>query len=97
MDLSFAALGWLHRSAHAVGSGRFPEAVLRCRFYLEQAAAHAATPADFAVLRGLTASLEDLIEADADAQRLLEESVSGIIEACASDADRLLGTTEEAA
>lgn len=96
MELSFATLGWLHRSAHAVGGDRFDETVQRARFYLRKAAAHAGTPADNAVIDGLAASLAGLVEADAGARRLLADSVSGIAEACAAEAGQLLNTIEGA-
>lgn len=76
MDLSFAALGWLNRAAQAAGSIRFTETARRARFYLVQAARHATTPAELAVITGLTASLEGLTKADADAKELLLESLS---------------------
>ena len=76
MDLSFAALGWLNRAAQAVGSPRFTEAVTRSRFYLERARGHAFTPAECALITGLASSLQGLIEADVEARRLLEESLS---------------------
>ena len=93
-DLSFASLGWLLRSAHAVGSERFDEAVRRSRFYLEKAAGHAATPAEAAVIDGLAASLDGLVRADADARQLLTESVAGIADACAMELTQFLETIE---
>lgn len=96
MELSFAALGWLQRSAQAVGSDRFPEALQRSRFYLEKAAGCAVTPAEAAVINSLTAAVGDLFQADADARRLLDDSVTGIADACAADIDQLLETTEGA-
>ena len=74
-DLTFAALGWLNRAAQAVGAIRFTESIKRARFYLERAASHAVTPAEVAVITGLTSSLQGLIQADADARALLEESL----------------------
>ena len=76
MEVSFAALGWLNRAAQAVGSIRFTEAVTRSRFYLDRARKIAATPAELAVITGLAASQRGLIEADAQARELLEESLS---------------------
>lgn len=96
MDLSFAALGWLHRCAQAVGGDRFDETVRRSRFYLEKAAGHAATPAETAVISGLAAALDALIRADADARHLLGDSVSEIAEACAAEIAQLFETTEGA-
>ena len=96
MDLSFAALGWLYRSANAVGSDRFAETVHRSRFYLDKAAGHAATPAEAAVVTGLNASLDALIQADADARQLLADSVAAIADTCAAEIDQLLETTEGA-
>lgn len=96
MELNFAALGWLQRSAQAVGSDRFPETLQRSRFYLEKAACHAATPAEAAVITGLAASVDALLQADVDARQLLDDSVSGIADACAAELDQLLETTEGA-
>lgn len=76
MDHSFAALGWLHRAAQAVGANRFTESTTRARFYLEKAAGHAVTPAEVAVITGLTSSLQGLNQANAEARALLEESLS---------------------
>lgn len=75
MDVTFAALGWLNRTAQAVGSERFAEAVTRSRFYLNRARKIAGTPAELAVITGLASSLPGLIEADAQARGLLEESL----------------------
>lgn len=96
MEHSFAALGWLNRCAGAVGSDRFEETAHRTRFCLAKAAGHAATPAETAVVAGLAASLEAVIEADADARRLLAESVAGIADACAAETTHLLTTIEGA-
>ena len=76
MELSFAALGWLARAAAAAGGIAFTEALQRARFNLKRAAGYAATPAEVAVITGLTSSLQGLIEADAEARKLLEESLS---------------------
>lgn len=89
VDLSFAALGWLHRASIAVGSDRFTETLHRSRFYLTQAAAHAATPAELAMIAGLSASLDGLIQADANARELLSDSVTGIADACAAEIEQL--------
>lgn len=94
MELSFGALGWLCRSANNVGSDRFAESVARSRFYLERTACHAATPAEAAIVDGLAASLDALIQADADARELLGESVTGIADACAAESDQLLETID---
>ena len=75
MDVTFAALGWLNRTAQAVGSERFAEAMTRSRFYLDRARNIAATPAELAVITGMAASQQGLIEADAQARELLEESL----------------------
>ena len=75
MDVTFAALGWLNRTAQAVGSERFAEAMTRSRFYLDRARTIAATPAELAVITGMAASQQGLIEADAQARELLEESL----------------------
>ena len=78
MEVTFAALGWLNRTAQAVGSERFAEAVTRSRFYLDRARNLAATPAELAVITGMASSLPGLIEADVQARELLEESLSDI-------------------
>ena len=75
MDVTFAALGWLNRTAQAVGSERFAEAMTRSRFYLDRARNIAATPAELAVITGLVASQQGLTEADAQARELLEQSL----------------------
>ena len=96
MELSFAALGWLNRSAQAVGSEKFVETVQRSRFNIGKAASYAATPAELAIITGLTTSLDTLIQADADARHVLGDSVSGIADACAAEVAQLLETTEGA-
>ena len=96
LELSYNTLGWLLRCARAVGSDRFDETVHRVRFYLQKVAAHAGTPADTAVIDGMAASLAALIDADADARRLLADSVSGIADACADEVSRLLDTIDGA-
>ena len=78
MELSFAALGWLHRAAQAVGSIRFTESIQRSRFNLERAKDHARTPAELAVIAGLASSLQGLIRADADTRELLAASLSAL-------------------
>jgi hypothetical protein len=95
MDLSFAALGWLYRLAQAVGSNRFEETVHRANFYLGKASACAQTPAELAVLAGMRVSLDALLQADIEARELLGEAVSGIADACASEADQLLRASED--
>lgn len=94
MELSFAALGWLQRSAQAVGSDRFPETLQRSRFYLDKAASHAATPAEAAVITSMATAVDALLQADADARELLDDSVTGIADVCAAEIDQLLETTE---
>ena len=96
MELSFAALGWLNRSAQAVGSEKFVETVQRSRFNIGKAAGYAATPAELAIITGLTTSLDTLIQADADARHVLGDSVSGIPDACAAEIAQLLETAEGA-
>lgn len=95
MDLSFAALGWLHRAAAAVGSDRFVEALDRSRFYLGRCAGHATTPAERAVVDGLSAVVDGLVTANARSRVLLADSVSGMgaadatefVELCEADRD----------
>ena len=48
-DHSFAALGWAHRAAEAVGSPRFAETITRAEFYFAQAARHSGTPGEGAI------------------------------------------------
>ena len=91
MDLSFAALGWLHRTAAAVGSDRFVEALDRSRFYLGRCAGHAVTPAERAVVDGLWAVVDGLITANALSRVLLSDSVSGM---CAADATEFVELCE---
>ena len=89
-DSGFAALGWLYRAAAAAGSDRFDEAIARARFYLDAAAARCHTPAERAVLDGLTDSVAAIVSADAELRELLTDAVAGISEACASECDQLL-------
>lgn len=96
LDLSFAALGWLHRSAIAVGSDRFEETVQRTRFYLSRAVRHALTPAETAVITGLATCVDGLIQADTAARHVLADSVTGIADACAAEVVQLLDATEGA-
>lgn len=77
-ELSFAVLGWLNRANRAVGSERFDEAVERTSFYLGRLLQSCRTPADVAIYSGLYEALIGLTEADAQARRLLAESVSGM-------------------
>lgn len=78
MDVSFAALGWLHRAAQAVGSDRFFEALDRAQFYLDRTAELAHTPAERAVWEGLQHILGELITADRAARTLLDASCAGM-------------------
>jgi len=93
-DSGFAVLGWLYRAAAAAGSDRFDEAITRARFYLDRAAARCKTPAEQAVLAGLSVSVAALVAADADMRELLADAVAGISEACASECDQLLEPAE---
>lgn len=77
-DLSFSTLGWLNRAASAVGADRFFECLERAQFYLDRTAATAATPAERAVVAGLTLSLSALIDTDRVARKLLQASCSGM-------------------
>ena len=94
MDLSFAALGWLNRCAQAAGSDRFDETARRSRFYINTAAGHAHTPAELAIVTGLTTTLDALVVADAEARALLADSVSTIADACATEVTHLLESIE---
>lgn len=78
LDLTYAVLGWSHRAAQAVGSDRFAETISRASFYFAQAAGHAHTPGEEALLAGLEVTLNELITANARARVLLAESVSGM-------------------
>jgi hypothetical protein len=95
MEFSFAALGWINRAAQAVGSDRFVETVHRARFNIDAAAAYAVTPADMAVLEGLSATLEAVIQADSEARALLGEAFSELAEAFTADVDQFLQTTDD--
>jgi hypothetical protein len=95
MEFSFAALGWINRAARAVGSDRFVETVHRARFNIDGAAAYAVTPAEMAVLEGLSATLDAVVQADAEARALLGEAVSELAEAFAADVDQFLQTTDD--
>ena len=97
MNCTFSVLGWLHRSAAAVGSDRFAETTRRCQFSLNQAASLAATPAERSLIDGLTKTLQAVITADADSRELLDDAISGISETCAAELDKLLETMEGAA
>lgn len=77
-DTSFATLGWLNRSAQAIGSDRFFEALERANFYLDRTLGHVRTPAERAVYNGLSEALGGLIEADRAARTVLKDSVSDI-------------------
>lgn len=79
MELSFAALGWINRTAQAVGSDRFPESATRTRFYIARAEEHAYTPAEQAVIDGMYHSLELLADVNAQARALLAESCTGML------------------
>ena len=83
MELSFAALGWLNRTAQAVGSDRFAESANRCRFYLARAEEHVFTPAEQSVIEGMRHALELLLADNARTRTLLAESCTGML---ASDA-----------
>lgn len=95
VDLTFAVLGWTHRAAQAVGSDRFSETLNRASFYLAQAAMHAHTPGEEAVITGAQSALDELAVANAQARVVLAESVSGMdaaeatefVELCEAAAD----------
>ena len=95
MSLSFAGLGWINRAARAVGSDRFDETVRRARFYIDEARAHALTPAEVAVIDGLSATADAVVRADADARVVLGESVSEMAETFAADVAQFLQTADE--
>ena len=95
MEFSFATLGWINRAAQAVGSDRFVETVHRATFNIDATAAYAVTPAEMAVLEGLSATLEAVIQADSEARALLDEAVSELAEAFTADVDQFLQTSNE--
>jgi hypothetical protein len=85
MELSFAALGWLNRTAQAVGSDRFAELVNRTEFYLDRAEEHVFTPAEQAVIEGMRHGLGLLLTVNAQARTLLAESCSDMLAADAAE------------
>lgn len=85
MELSFAGLGWVLRAAGAVGSDRFAECITRARFNIGQAGTYAVTPADKQVLVAMTAMLDALDCADADAREVLGEAASTMLSAIVPD------------
>jgi hypothetical protein len=85
VDFTHAGLGWLLRAADAVGAPRFRELVDRAGFYLDKAFVAAQTPAERVVVDHLIRSSLALLNADADARRVLAESVSGMNAADASE------------
>ena len=95
VDLSFSTLGWLNRSTQAVGADRFFECLERAQFYLERTAALAATPAERAIVAGLTLSLSALIDTDRTARKLLQESCSGMDAAEATEFIEMCETADE--
>lgn len=92
MELSFAALGWINRTAQAVGSDRFVESLNRSEFYLVRAEEHVFTPAEQTVIEGMRHSLELLVAVNARARTLLAESCSGML---AADAEEFVKLIEE--
>jgi hypothetical protein len=92
VDFTHAGLGWLLRAAEAVGAPRFRELVDRAGFYLDKAFVVAQTPAERVVVDGLIQSGLALLEADAEARRVLTESVSGM---SAADAAEFVELAEE--
>lgn len=95
MNNSYAALGWCHRAANAVGSDRFAETVRRASFYVEQVARLATTPGEKAILAGLLTTLDGLITANAQARVLLAESVTGMNAADATEFIELVEGEED--
>lgn len=85
MELSFAALGWINRTAQAVGSDRFVESLNRSEFYLDRAEEHVFTPAEQAVIEGMRHSLELLISVNAHTRTLLAESCTDMTVADAAE------------
>lgn len=85
MDLAFAGLGWVLRAADAVGSDRFAECITRARFNIGRAGTYAKTPADKQVLAAMTAMLDALDCADADAREVLGAAVSTMLSAMVPD------------
>jgi hypothetical protein len=56
-----------HRAAAPANHPRFAELVQHTRFYLKKANDHEGTPAEHMVMAAMTAALDELIQADADA------------------------------
>ncbi|MBU3706730.1 MAG: hypothetical protein FGM50_08645 [Mycobacterium sp.] len=79
MELAFAGLGWVLRAADAVGSDRFTESVARAHVNIGRAGTYAKTPAERQVLAGMTAILDALDCADADAREVLGEAASTML------------------
>ena len=94
-DLSFATLGWLNRSARAVGADRFFECLERAQFYLLRAASNAHTPGERAIVEGITQSLLGMIQADREARVMLRESCSGMDARDASEFIEMCETADE--
>lgn len=84
-DLSFATLGWINRSARAIGANRFFECLERAQFYLERTIATAQTPAERAIVYGLAEMMARIIDADREAREMLKESCSGMDAADATE------------
>lgn len=95
MDLSFAALGWINRTAQAVGSDRFPESLNRARFYLARAEEHAFTPAEQAVIDGMHHGIELIVDANAQARTTLAHSCMGMTAADMTEFVELIEALEE--
>lgn len=95
MNNSYAALGWCHRAANAVGSDRFPETVRRAAFYVEQVSRLATTPGERSILAGLAIALDELVIADVQARQVLADSVSGMNAAEATEFVELVESGEE--
>lgn len=95
LDFTYAVLGWVHRSAQAVGSDRFAECVARAIFYFGQAARHAHTPGEDSLISGLQVMLDELITANAQARVVLADSVSGMDAAEANEFVEMCESGEE--
>ena len=93
-DPSFDSLQWLLHAADTVGSQHFAEAVQNSRFHLTKALHHSRSPGRTAIVSSLAASLDALIQADADARRLLREWAAGLAETCSAEVEQLLAQAE---
>ncbi len=72
-ELTFNALGWLHRTTEAIGHPRFDESARRTQFYIDRVLVAAKTPGERKFATAISAALEGIIESDGDANGLLSQ------------------------